>query len=168
MKASFSKRLSTLLIAPVFLFAFTSKIDRTNFSGEWKLNESKSELGQFGRFAPHTIKADQKDDAITISKMSTSFNGDDVTISETLSYDGKESETTIFGNSKKKSTLKWSDDGKTFTVNYTLLLDFNGQTNEVKGTETWALSDDGKTLTLQNNSSSSQGDLSTKAVYEKQ
>jgi hypothetical protein len=30
------------------------------------------------------------------------------------------------------------------------------------------LADDGKTLTLQSDSSSEQGDLSTKAVYEKQ
>ena len=168
MKVSFTKKLLILLMAPAFLLAFTSKMDRTNFSGEWKLNESKSELGQFGRFAPHTIKTEQKDDAITITRTATSFNGDDMTTSETLSYDGKEAESKIFGNSKKKSTIKWSDDGKTFTVNYTLLLDFNGQTNEIKGTETWILADDGKTLTLQNNSSSPQGDLSTKAVYEKQ
>jgi len=168
MKASLTKKLLSLLIAPAFLLAFTSKMDRTNFAGNWKLNESKSELGQFGRFAPHTVKAEQKDDAISITRIATGFNGDERTTTETLTYDGKESESILFGNSKKKSTIKWSDDGKTFSINYTLLLDFNGQTNEIKGTETWALSDDGKTLTIQNNSSSPQGDISTKAVYEKQ
>lgn len=167
MKA-FSKRLLTLLIAPAFLFAFSTKTYRTNFSGEWKLNESKSELGQFGRFAVRAIKADQKEDAITIVKTAPSFNGDDMTTTETLSYDGKETEITVFGNSKKKSTAKWSDDGKTFTINYTLLLDFNGQTSEIKGTETWTLSDDGKTLTSQIHSSSPQGEFSWKAVYDKQ
>jgi hypothetical protein len=168
MKASFSTRLLTLFIASSFLFAFTSKMDRTNFSGEWKLNESKSELGQFGRFATHTIKVDQKDDAITITQIAPAFNGGDRTTTRTLTYDGKEVETTLFGNSKMNSSIKWADDAKTFTINYTLHLDFNGQTSEVKGAETWTLSDDGKTLTLQNNSSSDQGDLSTKAVYEKQ
>jgi hypothetical protein len=155
---TYSKNLFALLIAPAFLFAFTFKMDRTNFSGEWKLNESKSELGQFARFAPRTIKTDQKADAISISRTAPSFNGDDATTNETLSYDGKETETTVFGNSKRKSTAKWSDDGKTFTINYTLLLDFNGQTNEIKGTETWTLSDDGKALTVQTKSTSSQGE----------
>jgi len=168
MKASLLKRLLTLLIAPAFLFAFTTKTYRTNFSGEWKLNESKSELGDFGRFAVKKIKADQKDDAITISTTRPSFNGDDVTTSETLSYDGKETETTVFGNSKRKATAKWSDDGKTLTINYTLMLDFNGQTSEIKGTEIWTLSDDGKALTSQINSSSPQGEFSWKAVYDKQ
>jgi len=48
-----------------------------------------------------------------------------------------------------------------------MLLDFNRQTNEVKGVETRTLADGGKTLISQNNSSSSFGDLATKAVYEK-
>lgn len=168
MKASLSKRLLTLLIATTFLFAFTNNTYRANFSGEWKLNESKSDLGQFGRFAVKIIKADQKEDAITITTTRPSFNGDDVTSSETLSYDGKETETTVFGNSKRKSTAKWSDDGKTFTISYTLLLDFNGQQSEIKGTEVWTLSDDGKSLTSQINSSSPQGEFSWKAVYDKQ
>lgn len=163
-----SKRIFSLLIAPAFLFAFTSKTDHSDFSGEWKLNESKSELGQMARFATRTIKADQKDDAITIAQTSPSFNGDDVTITQTLSYDGKETETALFGNSKRRSNAKWSDDGKTLIINYTLELDFGGQTSEVKGTETWNLSDDGKTLTIQINSSSQRGDFSSKAVYDKQ
>ena len=48
-----------------------------------------------------------------------------------------------------------------------MLLDFNRQTNEVKGVETRTLADGGKTLISQNNSTSSFGDLATKAVYEK-
>lgn len=168
MKNFFSTRVLSLLIAPAFLFAFTSKVYRSDFSGEWKLNEGKSELGQFARFATRVIKADQKEEAITISKTSPSFNGEDVTITETLSYDGKETETTVFGSSKRKSTAKWSDDGKTFTISYTLLFDFNGQTTEIKGTEAWTLSEDGKTLTLQINSSSPQGEFSSKALYDKQ
>jgi hypothetical protein len=168
MKAAFLAKQLFLLTVLFALFAFTSKMYKSNFSGDWKLNESKSELGQFDRFAVRTIKADQKDEAITIARTSPSFNGDDMTTSETLSYDGKETETTVFGNSKRKSTAKWSDDGKALTINYILLLDFNGQTTEIKGTEAWTLSDDGKNLTVQVNSSSPQGEFSWKAVYDKQ
>jgi hypothetical protein len=168
MKAALSKKLLPFLAAPFILLAFTTKVYKANFSGDWKLNESKSELGQFDRFAVRSIKADQKDEAITITRTSPSFNGDDMTTSETLSYDGKETETTVFGNSKRKSSAKWSDDGKKLTINYTLLLDFNGQTTEIKGTEGWTISDDGKNLAVQVNSSSPQGEFSWKAVYDKQ
>jgi hypothetical protein len=164
---TFSKKLFAFLIAPAILLSFTQLPDRANFSGEWKLNEGKSDLGQFAAFAPRTIKVEQKADSITITKTAPSFNGDDVTITETLPFDGKEVESTIFGNSKRKASGKWSDDGQTFTITFNLMLDFNGQTTEVKGTEAWVLADGGKTLVSQNNSSSSFGDIAAKGVYEK-
>jgi hypothetical protein len=161
------KKLLALFIAPAFLLSFNIKADRANFSGDWSLNEGKSDLGQFGNYAPRKIKVDQKNDSITISKTAPSFNGDDVTITETLSFDGKETESTVFGTSKRKASAKWSDDGQALTITYDLMLDFNGQTTEIKGTETWTLSDGGKTLLSQNNSSSSFGDIAAKGVYEK-
>lgn len=168
MKASLSKKLLALLIAPAFLFAFTTKLYRSDFSGDWKLNESKSDLGQMAQFATRAIKAEQKDNAISISRTAPGFDGGDATSAETLSFDGKETETTVLGNSKRKASAKWSDDGNALTVNYILNLDFNGQAFEVKGTETWTLSSDGKTLTVQTNAASPQGDLASKAVYDKQ
>jgi hypothetical protein len=167
MKKSFRNSLPVVIAALSFLFSFTSLPDKVNFSGEWNLNKNKSDLGQFADYATRIIKADQKADMISISRTSNSFTGEEVTTMETLPFDGKETESTIFGNSKKKTTVKWSDDGQAFTMTYTMFLDFNGQTTEIKGVETWTLSDGGKTLISQNNSSSSFGDLATKAVYEK-
>lgn len=167
MKKYFSKQLLSFLIAPALLLSFTSVPDRVNFSGEWKLNEGKSELGDFGgRFAARTIKVEQKEDAITIAKTAPSFGGGDATTTETLTFDGKESETTVFGNSKKKSTAKWSDDGQTLTISYSILFERDGQTNEFKGTETWTLTKEGS-LSLVTVSSSPRGENTTKAVYDK-
>jgi len=159
-----------LFILPAVLFAFTTRPDKAMFTGSWKLNEDKSELGDFGgRFAPRKIKVDQKDDAITIAKTSPSFNGGDPnTTTETLSYDGKVSESTGFGNSKKKSTLKWSDDGQSMTITYTITFERNGETSELKGTETWTLSADGKNLTANISSTSSQGEFTMKEVFDKE
>ena len=118
---------------------------------------------------PLKIKAEQKADALSITKTSPGFDGGgEMIASETLSFDGKEVETNIApGSSKRKASAKWSDDGQTLTITYTLMLDFNGETTEVKGTETWALSNDGKTLTTTNTSTSSFGDNTYKGVYEK-
>ncbi|HYM95373.1 MAG TPA: hypothetical protein VET23_14645 [Chitinophagaceae bacterium] len=168
MKKPFLKQLLILLAAPVFLLSFISKPGHVNFSGQWKLNEGKSDLGQFASFATRSIKTEQNDDSISIDRTAPSMNGDDFTTHETLTFDGKESESKLFGESTKKASVKWADDGQSFTITYKLLLDFNGQQNEVNGTETWSLSDDGKTLVLDNKSSSSFGDLATKSVFEKQ
>ena len=170
MKSSLLKNLPLLLIAPIVLLSFMPSPDHTDFSGQWKLNESKSDFGQFGpRFAAKSIQIQQTADSVTFVKNVTTFNGDDVTRTETLSFDGKETESAMgFGNSKKKSTAKWSDDGKTLFVSYTLYLDFNGQTNEVPGTETWTKSEDGKSISLKTESSGPQGEFSTTAVYDKE
>src|SRR5215813_14069597 len=100
MKNYFFNKLFIFLFSPVFLFAFIPRADRANFSGEWKLNETKSDLGQFASFATRTIKAEQKDDYITIARTAPSFNGGDFTTNESLTFDGKQSETNLFGNSK--------------------------------------------------------------------
>jgi hypothetical protein len=160
-------KLLAFLIAPAIFISFKPLPDKANFSGEWKLNEGKSDLGQFAQFAPRTIKVSQTADSIAITKTAPSFNGDDVTLTETLPFDGKEVESTIFGSSKRKASAKWSDDGQTLTITFNIMFDFNGQQTEVKGTETWKLADGGKTLISQNNSSSSFGDLAAKGVYEK-
>jgi len=162
-----SKKLLGILIAPALFLSFTTLPDRANFTGEWKLNEGKSDLGQFGPYAPRTIKVNQTADSITISKTAPSMSGEDVTLTETLSYDGKETKSTVFGTSTRTASAKWSDDGQTLTISFDLMLDFNGQTTEIKGTEVWTLSDGGKTLQSQNNSTSSFGDIQAKGIYEK-
>ena len=165
------KRLLPLLVATVFLLSFTYKPAPINFSGSWKLNEGKSELGDFGaRTAAKRIKIEQKDNAITIDRVVTNRDGEETTRTETLTFDGKATESAGgFGNSKRKSTAKWSADGSTLIISYTITFDRDGQTNEFTGTESWTESSDGKTITLKTQSSRpGGGDTSTTAVYDKQ
>jgi len=164
-----TKKLLSLLVVSTLLFSFSKPIFQTNFSGTWSLNEGKSDLGQFGaRGAANKIVVDQKDGAVTVTRNATGFNGEAMSSTEALTADGKEVETTVFNGAKKKSSLKWAADGLTFTVTYTILLDFNGQSLELKGTEIWSLGADGKTITLQTAMTTPQGDVATKAVYDKQ
>jgi hypothetical protein len=166
-KILFGKLLYTLLIPVAMLFSFTTLIDRVNFSGEWKLDEAKSELGNFKNFAARTVKVEQKENDITISRTSPGFNGGDpVTRTSTITYDGKVSESTGFGGTKIKSTGKWSDDGLSFTINSNFTFERNGQSNEFKVTETWTLTKEGM-LSLVTNSVSANGDVTTTAIYGK-
>lgn len=166
MKYFSTKKLLILLLAPVVLFSFISKPDHTNFSGDWKLNEGKSELGDFGaRFTPTAIKVDQKADAITIARTRPGFNGGDPTTTTlTLTFDGKETESTGFGGSKSKSTAKWNDD-QTLVISTNTTFERNGQTTEIKGTETWTMKDG--SLSIVSVSSSPRGETTVKAVYGK-
>lgn len=157
-----------LLLLPVIAFAFTMMPEKANFSGEWSLNENKSELGEFGgRFAARKIKVEQKEGSISISKTAPSFNGDEQTTTETFTFDGKETESTVFGGAKKKSVLKWAADEQSFTVTYSIAFERDGQTFDIKGSDVWSLSDGGKTLSSVITSSSPQGEMVMKGIYEK-
>jgi hypothetical protein len=140
-----------------------------NFSGDWKLNESKSELGQFGRGAAKSIKVVSSDaNGIVIERTTTNRDGQDVVRKESLTFDGKEIETTGgFGNSKRKMKASWSADGNAMIIDAVTSFDRDGQTTEIKQKETWKLSDGGNTLTIESSSSSSFGDNTQKLVYEK-
>ena len=147
--------------------ALSVNAQRASFSGEWKLDQSKSELGEFAGRAATSVKADQKDDAITVSKTTPGFNGGDpMTTTVTLTYDGKVAESEGFGGAKRKSTAKWSDDGKTFTISSNMVLERDGQSFEIKSTENWTLTKDGW-LSIVTNSSSPRGEMTIKAVYTK-
>ena len=164
MKKLFGKTFYSLLIPAVLLLSFTKITDRPNFSGDWKLDESKSELGDFGGRVARSLKVEQKDNAITITRTTPGFNGGDpVTSSVTLSYDGKVTESEGFGGSKRKSTAKWSDDGSTLTVDNTTSFERDGQTSEFKSTETWTTKDG--LLSIVSHSNSPRGESTTKAIY---
>ncbi len=159
------KLLSAIIMVAVFC-SFMPSSYQPDFSGTWKLNEGKSDLGQFGsRGIATKIVAEQKADAIVLVKTS-SMQGQENTTTETLPFSGKETELTT-ETSKKKSTLKWSADGNTMVISYDLAVTFNGQSFDIKGVESWSLSADGKNLTVNITRTTPQGEITTKAVYDK-
>lgn len=156
-----------LLIPCLLLFSFTTIDQRANFSGDWKLDESKSELGNFGARVARSLKAEQKDNDFTITRTTPGFNGGDpVTTTFTVTYDGKVTESEGFGGSKRKSTAKWSDDEVTLTISSTTTFERDGQSMEIKSVETWTLTKEGL-LSVVTQSSSPRGESTTKAVYSK-
>ena len=163
------KKIASLLFLSALLFSFRpAQTFHTDFSGTWKLNESKSELGQFGgRGIASKIVIEQKADAVSLAKTATNFQGEEATTTEVLSFDGKEAESLVFGTAKRKAKLKWSADGQNMLVSASIAFERQGQSFDITSTETWALSADGKTLTVSTNLATPQGEISTKAVYEK-
>lgn len=152
------------LMSLTTLFSFSYKA--ANFAGTWTLDESASELGQFGaRGAYSKIVIEQSAESIKMVVSGTSFDGSTYETTENHAV-GKESQNTGIMNSKKVSTLNW-DGEQRFKVDIKLTLEFQGQSFDMTGNEKWEISADGKTLTLLTHISTPQGDIDTKAVYKK-
>lgn len=165
MKNKFAFLSLVVVAAALFSFRVAAPV---NFSGTWKLNEGKSELGQFGaRAAASKIVVDQKTESVSITTTATGFDGSEMTNTDVLS-EGKEVEGTGFGGAKRKSTLKWAADGQGFTINSNITFDQGGQSFEIQGKQVWSMNADGKNLTLSSTITTPQGEFSTKAVYDKQ
>jgi hypothetical protein len=155
--------LCALFLFPATTFAAGKKAD---FTGTWTLNESKSTIGE-GRFRLSTmIVAKQDGINLELERTRTGRDGQPVTQTEKLTLDGKE----ILSegeNRTTKTTAAWSEDGKSLIISSTMTFTREGQTTEVKSQETWNLSDDGKTLTIQYHSSSPRGERNDVLVYDK-
>lgn len=143
-------------------------IRKADFKGDWTFNEGKSKLGE-GRFrmAAQKIKVTGEGEAITIERTSNTPNGETATSSEKLSFDGKATESTVFGSAKKSSVGSWSANGEEMTIASTISGERNGQTFEIKTTEVWKLTDGGKTLTIDYTSVSQRGTSNQTFVYDK-
>jgi len=135
-----------------------------DFSGEWTLNDAKSNLGE-GRFmSSSAITVKQEASSIMIERTRSGRNGQTITNSETLTMDGKEN-TNEGENRSSVTTVAMSDDGLSMTIKSNIKMSRQGQSFEMKTTEIWTL--DGEILTIKTTMSSQRGDRSATLVYDK-
>ena len=154
--------LCSLLLIPAASFAG----EKTDFTGEWALNEDKSDLGEGGAFAAFQIAVKQEGNTITIERTRTGRNGEERTNSETLTLDGKEN-INEGERGSSSSVLTWSEDGNSLTIKSKREFNRQGETFEMNSTEVWTLAEDGKVLKIQSDISSSRGERSISLVYDK-
>ncbi|RLD92035.1 MAG: hypothetical protein DRJ29_12825 [Bacteroidetes bacterium] len=140
--------------------------DKVDFTGEWVLNEDKSDLGEGRAFAAFKIAVKQEGNTITIERTRTGRDGEERTNSETLTLDGKEN---IDEGERGSSTsvLSWSEDGNSLTIKSKREFNRQGETFEMNSTQVWTLAEDGKVLKIQSDISSSRGERSASLVYDK-
>ncbi len=159
--------LSLLVFAFICLTGETLISAATDFSGQWTLNTSKSDLGQFGgRMAATKMKVTADAAGMSVEKTINGQNGETNT-TDKLTFDGRETESPFFGNIPKRSTAKWADDGKSLNITWNAAFERDGNKTEVKGVDTWSLSTDGATLTISSSTAFGDNLISTKMVYDK-
>lgn len=154
------KKVAFLLFA--MLLAVIVSAQGTDFSGKWKLNSSKSKLNADFSFAPKEVVIQQSGNDLSVEKHS-SFQGNDFTINDKFTLDGKECINEGWQGSKKKSTAVWSDNKKELTIASKIPMQDGG---EMTITEIYKM--DGNNLVIESAASSSFGDLNETMAYDKQ
>lgn len=170
------KRLSSLYISlkalVIILLFFISTNSfagpgKTDFTGKWSLNEPASTLPQGGFGPAKLLNITQDANTLKVERTQTNRNGEEMTITLNYTLDGKECDNS---NERRtsKSTLSWSADGKTLTINTTSISERNGEKFESKSVEIWKLSANGKSITIDQTVNSSRGERKSTLIYDKQ
>jgi hypothetical protein len=134
---------------------------KTDFSGTWKLNPSKSDFGQMPAPDSITEKITHQDPSLKANVATTGGMQGDMTYDMSYTTDGKECVNHI-GDNELKSTLKWDSDDLVVESKGS----FGGDEFTAKGR--WSLSSDGKTLTVTQHFTSAMGEGDVKEVFDKQ
>lgn len=154
-----SKAIFTV-VAVVVSMASLAAQSKPNFSGTWKLNVEKSD---FGVLPPSNSRTDVVDHQDPNLKVSVSDDGAQGQQNYTLvmTTDGKEALNKP-GGLEMKSIATWNANNLVVSAK----LQFQGSDVAIK--TSWALSDDGKTLTESAHLESPMGETDQKMVFEKQ
>ena len=137
-------------LALLFTAQLSAQTGTINFSGTWTLNESKSKFGDSPfRMAASILTVKQEGNNLAIDRtFSSGPDGQEMKMTGKYTMDGKECENAGFMDSKTKSTVKWSADGKSITIASSTVFNMNGDNMEMKASETWMLEGD-KTLKIE-------------------
>jgi len=133
-----------------------------DFSGNWKLNKTASKLNDQFSMAPKDIIVVQTGNDFDIEKHS-SFQGNDFTIKDKLTLDGKECINPGWQDSQKKSTAVWSDDKQSLKITTKFPM---GDSGEMTIIEIYKM--DSSNLVVETSASSSFGDVAETLVFDKQ
>jgi hypothetical protein len=161
------KRITSVLFSIFILSLGFTYAQKTSFAGNWTFSESKSQLGE-GRFRAPASKlvVTQNETTLSLERTGKNRDGQDVTSTEKYTLDGKECSNSGAMNNVKKSTVTWSSDNKTMTINSSSTFERDGNSMEIKTVEIFTLSADGKSLTINTTSTSQRGERKQTLVYE--
>ncbi len=133
---------------------------KSDFSGTWKGNATKSDFGPMPAPDSLTEKIAHEEPNIKINVAQVGGQGD-MNYDMAYTTDGKEAVNTVGGN-EFKTTLKWEGDDLVGDTKGS----FDG--NDFTTKDRWTLSDGGKTMTVTRHISTSMGEFDMKLVFDKQ
>lgn len=133
-----------------------------DFSGSWKLNKEKSKLHDQFSMAPKDIIVAQTGNDFNLERHS-SFQGNDFTIKDKFTLDGKECINPGWQETQKKSVAVWSDDKLSLKITTKFPMGDNGEMTIV---EVYKM--DSSNLVIESSASSSFGEVAETLIFDKQ
>lgn len=156
------RRTWTALCAAAALLSATpaGAFAKPNFSGNWTLNSAKSDFGPMPAPDKWDLKITHDDPSLKYSQVRSGQQGE---MKSDIAYttDGKPSVNKT-PRGEMTSVAKWDGDVLTISTKREV------QGMEITQNERWTLSDDGKTLTIENKVNTPQGDFEIKVIMDKQ
>lgn len=160
----------------------------TDYSGKWVLDLTKSKLDERQRIESMTLTVSQTDkDIKTVSEVKRTPPPNNMTPgggrggmggglagngpeTHTFTLDGKSTSEDVAAGGIPAPPLKLKAEiKKDGTIHTSLTRTFTGQMGEIEivTRDSWSLSEDGKTLTINRDMSSPRGEFSSKMVFNK-
>jgi hypothetical protein len=140
----------TIFIALCLLFflpALNIYAQKTDFSGEWKLNKEKTVLTDNQIFLSG-ITIQLKSDSLLTTRVYENGNGEEYPFEENLSLDGKESKIIIFDMPRTSKATR-SDTTGSIKIESTTTFNGNNGSEDMTAKETWKVENGGQMLTLE-------------------
>jgi len=130
-----------------------------DFTGEWRLNECESQIGQGrgGSSAPYKLSVVQKDGKLTVKSFTISEYSDDDISEQTLTLDGKDNISKGFMNAPRVQNASWSARHDTLSVNTKVTMTYQGKTSDVRSKDVWTFKKKGKKILIIQTSPGSMG-----------
>lgn len=155
--------IAILLVFCLAISLFAKK--PVDFSGSWELDRAASKLGD-AQLWLQEIKVTQSKDSLLTHRTYRNENWEEYPFTENLTLDGKEHEITIY-DMPRKTSANVSEDKKNLVIKSQIT--FWGDNGEVTipMTEKWALTEKGKTLSMEYKSVSEEGEYTIQLVYKK-
>ena len=132
-----------------------------DFSGTWTLNKAASKLTDQFSMAPTQIKIVQAGNDLEVER-SSSMVGNEFTVKDKFTLDGKESINPGWSDSQKRSTAVWPADKASLIITTKISMGDNGDMTTV---ETYRLR--GQQFVIETKGSSSFGEVSETLVFDK-
>jgi hypothetical protein len=149
-------------VLALLLFSSVAIGQKVDYSGEWKLNESKSELGYDFTLAPASITITHTKNALDMKSVNV-FDGQEIVNEAHVTLDGKETENTGFGETVTKSTAEVKKETNA------IIIETKGSAEGIGDwTSTQNLFMKDGNLVIQFEAVSDMGELVETYVYEKQ
>ncbi len=164
------------IIIPFSLLLFivllaSAQSEKTNFSGTWILDASKSDMGDAGSgrggrgmgFAPTKMVVTQEKNKLTVVSFRKNRNGEETSITANYTLDDKKCKNTI-GDRTSVSTAEWSEDGKSLIIRSEMTFGRDDREFTMHSEANWSL-EEGE-LVIETTRSTPMGERTTKAVYK--